>query len=118
MAGTTSKSDSFARAIAIIFDDPVWRDLCDDFHLSRRQIQIVKCVLVDEHNDKAIADSLHISRHTVHTHFERLYRKLDVSSRSQLVARIFAAYVLKYRRQLAEHRRGRMACRRSDDDEA
>jgi hypothetical protein len=34
-----------------------------------------------------------ISRHTVHTYLDRLYRKLGVNSRAQLISVLFAAYV-------------------------
>jgi DNA-binding CsgD family transcriptional regulator len=43
-------------------------------------------------DEQGLASSLGISRHTVHTHIERLYRKLRVNSRSQLIAAVFVAY--------------------------
>lgn len=36
----------------------------------------------------AIADGLNISPHTVHTHVDRLHRKLNVSNRVQVVLRV------------------------------
>jgi len=36
---------------------------------------------------------LGMSPHTVHTHLERLYKKLGVASRSHLIVRVFAEYV-------------------------
>jgi DNA-binding CsgD family transcriptional regulator len=44
-------------------------------------------------DEQGLATSLGISRHTIHTHLERLYRKLRVNSRSQLIAAVFVAYV-------------------------
>ena len=44
-------------------------------------------------SETAIDRILGISQHTVHTHLERLHRKLNVTSRPQLIARIFATYV-------------------------
>jgi DNA-binding CsgD family transcriptional regulator len=40
-----------------------------------------------------IADHLGISPHTVHTHIERLYRKVGVASRVSLVRRVFVEYL-------------------------
>jgi hypothetical protein len=37
--------------------------------------------------------ALGIPRHTVHTYLDRLYRKLGVNSRAQLISVLFAAYV-------------------------
>jgi DNA-binding NarL/FixJ family response regulator len=40
-----------------------------------------------------IASRLRMSRNTVHTHLERLYRKVSVTSRSQLIVRLFHTYM-------------------------
>lgn len=42
----------------------------------------------DDHKQSTIAVNLGVSTHTAHTHLERLYRKLSVSSRVALVARL------------------------------
>jgi DNA-binding CsgD family transcriptional regulator len=47
----------------------------------------------DDQKETAIAANLGISTHTVHTHLERLYRKLRVSSRVSLVVRVVAEYL-------------------------
>ncbi|GFE85032.1 hypothetical protein GCM10011487_70320 [Steroidobacter agaridevorans] len=44
-------------------------------------------------SEAKVAEQLSISVHTVHSHTERLYRKLLVGSRSELVTRIFRTYV-------------------------
>jgi DNA-binding CsgD family transcriptional regulator len=72
--------------------DEKWEAISDRLRLSRREFEIVRCIL-DGSSEAAIARTLSISTHTVHTHLERLYRKLDVSNRSDLVVRVFAAYV-------------------------
>lgn len=61
--------------------------------LSWRESQVLGRVLVGE-GESAIAERLGLSGHTVHTYFERLYRKLGVASRSDLILRIFAEYVV------------------------
>jgi hypothetical protein len=48
----------------------------------------------DDDTDFSIAASLGISPHTVHTHFERLHRKLEVANRSQLILRIVSEFLV------------------------
>jgi DNA-binding CsgD family transcriptional regulator len=69
-----------------------WLAVLTSLRLSRREAEIVEGILGDE-NEHSIAARLGISSHTVHTHLERLYRKLRVSSRCQVVVRMFAEYV-------------------------
>jgi DNA-binding CsgD family transcriptional regulator len=70
-----------------------WQDFATALGLSKRELEIVEHLLALEDNDAAIAAALGISRHTVHTHLLRLYRKLGVNSRSQLVATVMVAYI-------------------------
>ena len=60
--------------------------------LSRRESEIARHVL-DDATEVTIASELSLSSHTVHSYIERLYRKLGVSSRCQLVVRLFAAHL-------------------------
>jgi DNA-binding CsgD family transcriptional regulator len=69
-----------------------WLAIVALLRLSGRESQILRCILNDE-PDAVIADHLGISPHTVHTHVERLYRKLGVKSRCQTTVRVFAEYV-------------------------
>lgn len=75
-------------ASATVLTEQEWANLATALCLSPRELQIVGCVF-DDLKDGAIAERLRISTHTVRTHFERLYRKLEVSSRSALVVRVF-----------------------------
>jgi DNA-binding NarL/FixJ family response regulator len=70
-----------------IFSHQAWREIARSLKLSGRELQIVRGVF-DDHTDLGIAAELSISRHTVHTHFKRLHRKLGAVSRAQLVLRI------------------------------
>jgi DNA-binding CsgD family transcriptional regulator len=70
-----------------------WHDFATAIALSKRELEIVHHLLALEDNDAAIAAALGISRHTVHTHLLRLYRKLGVKSRCQLVATVTIAYI-------------------------
>ena len=61
-----------------------WVCVCRHLQLSKREAQIARGVMEDL-KECAIASRLEISTHTVHTHMERLYQKLGVNSRVQLV---------------------------------
>ncbi len=69
------------------FSNEDWSRVTEALHLSRRESGIVKLVF-DDKSDDDIASELAISKHTVNTHLARLYRKLNVHSRIQLVVRI------------------------------
>ncbi len=75
-----------------MFSEQQWRSIIDALHLSGREFQIVMCVF-DGEQEWVIARELGISAHTVHTHLERLYHKLSVRNRAELLLRIFAAYI-------------------------
>ncbi|HYK70203.1 MAG TPA: LuxR C-terminal-related transcriptional regulator [Streptosporangiaceae bacterium] len=55
--------------------------------LTPRQTRIVRLV-ADGYTDRAIARALGISPRTVHAHLQRIYRALDVSSRTEALARL------------------------------
>ena len=75
-----------------IFTEAQWRSIGRDLHLSGRELQIVQCVFKGE-SEAAIGQELGMSVHTVHTHVRRLYGKLGVSDRCQLLLEICAAYI-------------------------
>jgi Bacterial regulatory proteins, luxR family len=49
--------------------------------------------VTDDEKEGNIASELGISRHTVNTYFQRLYSKLQVSSRPQLIVRVVTEYL-------------------------
>lgn len=63
--------------------------LCDLFKLSPREIEIIR-LLMRSRRESEIAADLQISTHTVHTHFGRIYRKLNVVSVAELTLRIIS----------------------------
>jgi DNA-binding CsgD family transcriptional regulator len=75
-----------------VFSDAIWRLLAESLELSGRESQIVQAIF-DDQKESAIAVTLGISSHTVHTHLERLYRKLGITSRVLLVAHVFVEYL-------------------------
>lgn len=74
-----------------------WREIAATLRLSRREAEILQA-LFDDAKESSIAADLGISAHTVHSHIERLYRKLQVSSRVTLVVRVFNEYVTRHGR--------------------
>jgi DNA-binding CsgD family transcriptional regulator len=64
-----------------------WGQIAGTLGLSPRELDIARHIFSDQ-TEAAIALALSISAHTVRTHTERLYRKLHVRSRVELVVRI------------------------------
>ncbi len=58
----------------------------DRGHLSARKSEVLTH-LVSGRSEKQIATELSISRHTVHVHVKAIYRKYQVNSRAELIAR-------------------------------
>ncbi len=75
-----------------MFSDEAWREIAGGLRLSGQELRIVRGVF-DDLTESAIASDLNVSPHTVHTHSERLYRKLGVTDRVKLVLRVMEKYV-------------------------
>jgi DNA-binding CsgD family transcriptional regulator len=75
-----------------LFSEEQWLVIADRLELSPRELQIVKLVFVDA-QERSIAGELGVSAHTIHTQLKRLYRKLGVTSRVELVLRIVGAHL-------------------------
>jgi DNA-binding CsgD family transcriptional regulator len=75
-----------------LFPSSAWPRLGMALRLSPREMQIVQGVFEDR-KEESIAYELGISPHTVNTYFQRLYTKLRVSSRPQLMVRVMAEYL-------------------------
>jgi DNA-binding CsgD family transcriptional regulator len=73
-----------------------WRLIDRELKLSAREHDIVELVLADL-KESAMGARLGISPHTVHTHLERLYRKLGVRGRVQLVVRALGTCLAQMR---------------------
>jgi DNA-binding NarL/FixJ family response regulator len=69
-----------------------WVYLRGALRLSTRETQIVQGVF-DDTGEDGIAHELGISPHTVNTYFQRLYAKLHVCSRPQLIMRVMVEYL-------------------------
>jgi DNA-binding CsgD family transcriptional regulator/tetratricopeptide (TPR) repeat protein len=88
-AGRTEEALSLYRAIGDVRDTERLRiaPLVAKAPLSARQLDVAKLVATGETN-KAIAQRLHISVHTVEHHLTGIFARLGIRSRSQLAARI------------------------------
>jgi DNA-binding CsgD family transcriptional regulator len=73
-------------------DATAWQAIAGRLRLSPREVEIASFVVGDL-KESAIAQRIGISTHTVHTHLERLYHKLSVNSRVELVVRVFHTYL-------------------------
>ena len=69
-----------------------WERVSEALDISARELDVLKGFFDDE-NTAATASRLGLSPHTVQTYQRRLYRKLDVSSRSAAVLRVFSEYL-------------------------
>ena len=72
--------------------DHQWNAISSALRLSPREQEIVRLIMCGR-TEGQIADHLDISPHTVHSHLDRLYRKLGVTRRAAVVTRIFGAFL-------------------------
>lgn len=86
---TDSGPDRYAE---LDLTDREWQSISESLRPSTRQSQITRRILKGQ-KEAQIAEALGISTHTLHKYLMRLYRKLDVGDRCELVLRVFAAYV-------------------------
>jgi DNA-binding CsgD family transcriptional regulator len=70
-----------------------WEVLASSLHLSERELDIVRGIF-DGGAEADIACDLDVSVHTIHSHLDRMYRKLHVGNRCALVVRIFSTYLI------------------------
>ncbi len=85
-----SKDDSL-QIDAPLFCPAEWSQISDSLGLTNRESEVVQGVLEDM-SQAEIAQQLGISPHTVHAHLERVYNKVGVRSRVQLLVRVFSEY--------------------------
>jgi DNA-binding CsgD family transcriptional regulator len=62
-------------------------NLQNKYHLSRREIDIISCIVTDMSYEET-AEKLYISKLTVHTHIKNIYRKLGVRNKIELYRRM------------------------------
>ena len=69
-----------------------WDLITRTLRLSHREREIATALLEGQ-KERSIAHTLGMSPHTVRTHLKRMYRKLQVTDRTELVTTIFLTYV-------------------------
>src|SRR5580693_2173467 len=70
----------------------MWNRLRDSLKLSDRELQIVQGIFEDQ-KQESIAYNLGISPHSVNTYIQRIYSKLRIGSRPQLILRVMSEYL-------------------------
>jgi DNA-binding CsgD family transcriptional regulator len=71
-----------------IFDKNEWKQLVEELALSPRQKEIVQHLLLGQ-SDKQIAAAMGLAQPTVRTHLSRLFARLNVQDRQELVLQVF-----------------------------
>lgn len=71
----------------LILSAEAWLRTANRLRLSARELEVVQHIF-DGHSEARIAWLLHISPHTVHTYIKRIYTKLEVSDRCELILRV------------------------------
>ena len=87
MAGLLKNHQMQRPLDATMFSEQEWEKVARALALTKRELQIVRGVF-DDRTEFAIAADLGMSPHTVHTHLDRLHRKLAVHTRSALTLRV------------------------------
>jgi DNA-binding CsgD family transcriptional regulator len=72
---------------AAILSDHAWSEIAKTLGITKREIQIIQGVF-DNHTQQGIATRLNMNEHTAHTHLNRLFKKLNITTRTELVLRI------------------------------
>ena len=75
-----------------VFSDEAWTELCRSLQLSKCELQLIQRVF-DDQTESEMAQELGISPNSVHTHMERLRRKLVVSDRAELLLRTMCEFL-------------------------
>ncbi len=75
-----------------MFSERAWDAVARELRLSGRELEILQG-LFDGFTELAIAARLRVSLRTVHTHMERLHRKLHVTHQVGLVLRVMAEFL-------------------------
>ena len=75
-----------------LLSDQAWARIAQSLKLSARELEIVRFDF-DNLTDATIAANLRRSPHTIHSHMNRLFKKLGVTTRTQLAVRVFQEFM-------------------------
>jgi DNA-binding CsgD family transcriptional regulator len=76
-----------------LLSECAWDEIACSLKLSDRELEIVGGVF-NNRIESTMAADLAISTHTVHTHLNRLFKKLEVTTRAELILRIINELLL------------------------
>lgn len=106
--GSSSRANANTGRNLFPLDDALWREVADALALSPQQARIVELILQGK-QDKDIAADLKLSVPTVRTYLKRVFDRVGVGDRIQLVLRVFALALERQAcskcRQKERHRR-------------
>jgi DNA-binding NarL/FixJ family response regulator len=74
-----------------VFTPAEWKAIADSLHLSPQQARIVGLILEGK-GDKQIASVLEMSMSTVRTHLGRIFARLGVGDRVELLLHVFSRF--------------------------
>lgn len=93
--------------VAVVIDPAGPADLVaitlESYGLTERESEVVP-LLARGLSTKEIAAEMCISRHTVSDHMKAIFAKCNVTSRGELVARLFADHILEHHHSVTTHR--------------
>ena len=70
-----------------MLSEHAWCEIASALDITKRELQVIRAVF-DNLPKAGIARRLNISAHTTHTHLNRLFKKMNVTTRTELVLRI------------------------------
>ena len=76
------------------FSDRAWAGIVKKLGVSPREGEVARCVLAGL-RDWQIAEKLGVSLSTIQTHMCRIYKRLAIHRRTELVKRIFSSWFTK-----------------------
>jgi len=82
-----ARREPTSSAGSAMLSSEAWKQIGCSLGLSGRELQIVQGTF-DDKTEFAMAADLHISPSTIHSHIERLHRKLAITDRAQLLLRV------------------------------
>jgi len=89
---STVQASSLLRHGRDILKPEEWMQARLSLKLSMRELEITQHIF-DDHKAEHIAEDLGLSVHTVNTYLQRIYFKLEVHSRSQLVLSVLKSHL-------------------------
>jgi len=95
LAQTSHKGKLMAISKNKMLSAAAWKQLAQGLGMSPRQKQIARCLFTGL-GDKQIAQELGVSVPTVRTHLSRLFAKLDVGDRVELILHLMNQYCTNY----------------------